>query len=178
MRKCGWKLLGSPRVGTLPSHCWGPGFEPRSGTKIPQVRWHGLKRERECDKFHVQTRPKVSVTEGWNSRETGCSLPQQWTEDVELISACSERWGNSGMKRIPAAYQPPACSHSLWWAPRKLRIWDTCPQIYELYIKEITSVSPDFLIFPYIKKSLNSLPWHVASQAWSPQNAHLIKHNS
>ena len=64
----------------------------------------------------------------------------------------SEPWGNSGIKRIPATQQPPACSHSLRWALRKLRVWK--PRILALdswgaYPRN-ASVSSYFCVFLYI----------------------------
>ena len=60
----------------------------------------------------------------------------------------SERWGNTGMKRIPDAYQPPACSHSLRWALRKLRLWKhriPAPDSWAAYHGS-ASVSPYFCV--------------------------------
>ena len=55
---------------------------------------------------------------------------------------------------IPEILQTSECSHSLWWAPRKLRMWKTgyWPRIAEMHMKGMVSVSPDSCIFPYIEK--------------------------
>ena len=60
-------------------------------------------------------------------------------------------------------------------SPEETQDMTYMPPRYEVHIKEIISVIPDFCIFPYIKKAINSLTWRVAYQAWSPQNSHLIK---
>lgn len=39
-----WEFPGRPVVGTPCSPCGGPGFDPWSGTKIPQATWHVWKK--------------------------------------------------------------------------------------------------------------------------------------
>jgi len=38
---------GDSAVRSLYLHCWGQGSIPGQGNRIPQVEWHGRKKERE-----------------------------------------------------------------------------------------------------------------------------------
>ena len=45
LRKQKREFPGGPVVRTPCFHCWGPGFNPWSGTKIPQAAWCGPKKK-------------------------------------------------------------------------------------------------------------------------------------
>ena len=66
-------------------------------------------------------------------------------KDVTVISDdrppvwTGEPWGHSRRKEyLPSSSQPPDCSHSLWWASRKLGSWtqDSVPRSLRCISKE------------------------------------------
>ena len=64
----------------------------------------------------------------------------------------------SRKERTATILQPSNCSHSLWWAPRKLRIWKQllAPDSWGAYQRNDFSASR-FLHFLKHRKALNSL---------------------
>ena len=79
-------------------------------------------------------------------------------KDVTVIMVFNSPYVNSWVLRAlrkKTWHQPPwGCSHALWWAQRKPRMWETgyWPQIAEMHMKGMISVSLDYCIFPYIEK--------------------------
>ena len=61
-------------------------------------------------------------------------------------------------ERTPTIWQPSGCNHSLWWAPRKLRIWKQflAPDSWGVYQGNDFSQSR-FLHLLKHRKALNSL---------------------
>ena len=84
-----------------------------------------------------------------NSLRNGVFPAISISKDVTVISDSSHP-GQPGRKIILAAGQPLGCSCSLWWALRKNRIW---PQIAEMHMKRMISVSPDACIFWYVENT-------------------------
>ena len=103
-----------------------------------------------------------------------------------------EPWGNSERKRIPSIYQPLDCSHSAWWALRKLRMWKHRKTLtWDIWFSFITSDIlifwlPDFCCKTHIFWLPTSPPhnsslrvsWDAAYRVWNPKNFHGIKHKS
>ena len=92
--------------------------------------------------------PAVSVNKGCHSH--------QW-----LQPSNASQWALRKLRkeRIPAIYQPSDCSHCLWWAVRKLRMWKhkvLAPESWGAYQRNDFSKSR-LLHLPIHRKALNSL---------------------
>ena len=95
-------------------------------------------------------------------------LPAISAKNATVISDHSPpRWvgepsGHSG-RRIPAIEQPQDCSHSLWWALRKLRTWKyriLAPGSWGADQRNDFS-EPRLLHLPIRRKVPNSLTWDI-----------------
>ena len=91
----------------------------------------------------------------------GCHSHQQ-LQPSQMIS----RWAQRQLRkeRISAIEEPPHCSHSLWWALRKLRMWRKhkilTPDRWCAYQRNDFR-DPRLLHLPIHRKMLNSLTWYI-----------------
>ena len=97
--------------------------------------------------------------------------PYQKTKDVTVISDYSRAGTNDGELVSPegtqegkdAICQPSDCSHSPWWALRKLRMWEhrvPAPDSWGA-CQGNDFGEPGLLHLPIYRKVLNSLTWDI-----------------
>ena len=99
----------------------------------------------------------------WN---ISCHISKQGSHShQQLHSSKVSQWALRKLRkeRIPAIWQPSDCNHCLWWALRKLRMWEhriLAPENWGAYQRNDFS-DPRVLHFPTHKKkkALNSLTW-------------------
>ena len=78
---------------------------------------------------------------------------------------CCSPWGckESDMTELNWTEKPSDCSHSLWWALRKLWMWKhriLAPNHWGAYQRNDFS-EPRLLQLPIYRKALNSLAWDI-----------------
>ena len=108
-----------------------------------KVKWDDFKEQKEA--AETWSIPAVSIN-----------------KDVTVITIPAPP-GHSGRRTIPAITQPWGCSHSLWWAPRKLRMWKhriLPPDSWGTDQRNNFS-EPGLLHFPIHRNTLNSVTWGI-----------------